>query len=93
MFGLKLVKSQNYLDLELQVAQLQDEVSKKNLVIESLQSEVESLQEKVKTLEKPKKSNKKVELLTDTASAPLKVEKTTKKTPRKKIVRKAEETK
>ena len=94
MFGLKIVKSQNYSDLEWQLKNALEDGYVKAKKIDELQLVIKDLKAKIETLEK----SKKVELLTDVAEAPLAVEKkkrvvkkSSSTTTRKKVVHKSEE--
>jgi hypothetical protein len=94
MFGLKIVNSQNYSDLEWQLKNALEDGYVKAKKIDELQLVIKDLKAKIETLEK----SKNVELLTDVAETPLTVEKkkrVVKKsgstTTRKKVVHKSEE--
>lgn len=94
MFGLKIVNSQNYSDLEWQLKNALEDGYVKAKKIDELQLVIKDLKAKIETLEK----SKKVELLTDVAEAPLVVEKkkrvvkkSSSATTRKKVVHKSEE--
>jgi len=95
MFGLKIVKSQNYSDLEWQLKNALEDGYVKAKKIDELQLKVKELEDKIKSLSAPAKG---VTLITDVAEAPLAVEKrkrVVKKsgstTTRKKVVHKSEE--
>lgn len=93
MFGLKIVKKQDYLNLEREVTDAQALLAEKYGIIRNLENEVKRLNDKIASLENelnaPKKTTnrtKKVELLVDVAEAPLVVEKKKTSKPRKKKV-------
>ena len=94
MFGLKIVKSQDYSDLEWQLKNALEDVSIKTKKIDELMLKVKELEDKIKSLSEPAKG---VTLITDVAEAPLTVEKKkrvvkkTGSTTRKKVVHKSEE--
>jgi len=97
MFGLKLVKSQDYTDLNWRLEQALKLIDEKDEKLAKYSSYISDLENTIKEFESEKtaqkKASKKVELLTDVAETPLKAEKSQKKegkTPRKKI-RKNEE--
>lgn len=105
MFGLKVVKKAEYVDLEEQVSLYQREATDKAVEVSNLQGEVRFLTNKVAELEAKiaelqaeKKPTKEAVLLTDVAETPLKEEKPVRKKtvkategskPRKKVVHKA----
>ena len=93
MFGLKIVKSQDYLDLEWRLNSALIDVEVKAKKIDELLLKVKELEDKIKSLSEPAKG---VTLITDVAEAPLTVEKKrvvkkTGSTTRKKVVHKSEE--
>ena len=93
MFGLKIVKSQDYLNLEWQLKNALEDVSIKTKKIDELQLKVKELEDKIKSLSTPEKE---VTLITDVGEAPLTVKKKsvvkkTGSTTRKKVVHKSEE--
>ena len=94
MFGLKIVKSQDYSNLEWQLKNALEDVRVKTKKIDELMLKVKELEDKIKSLSEPAKG---VTLITDVAEAPLTVEKkkrVVKKTTtstRKRIVHKTEE--
>lgn len=101
MFGLKLVKNQDYADLNWRLEQALKLIEEKDAKIAEQSGYIHELEDKIKDLENEKtavkKASKKVVLLTDVAEEPLKEDKpkkVTKKkegtTPRKRI-RKNEE--
>ena len=93
MFGLKIVKSQDYLNLEWQLKNALEDVSIKAKKIDELLLKVKELEDKLKSLSTPEKE---VTLITDVGEAPLTVKKKrvvkkTGSTTRKKVVHKSEE--
>ena len=80
MFGLKIVKSQDYLDLEWRLNSALIDVEAKAKKIDELLLKVKELEDKIKSLSEPAKG---VTLITDVAEAPLTVEK------KKRVVKKA----
>ena len=93
MFGLKIVKSQDYLDLEWRLNSALIDVEAKAKKIDELQLKVKELEDKIKSLSTPEKE---VTLITDVGEAPLTVKKKrvvkkTGSTTRKKVVHKSEE--
>ena len=93
MFGLKIVKSQDYSDLEWRLINALEDVSIKTKKIDELQLKVKELEDKIKSLSTPEKE---VTLITDVGEAPLTVKKKrvlkkTGSTTRKKVVHKSEE--
>ena len=94
MFGLKIVKSQDYSNLEWQLKNALVDVDFKSKKIDELLLKVKELEDKIKSLSAPENG---VTLITDVAEAPLTVEKkkrVVKKTTtstRKRIVHKTEE--
>ena len=94
MFGLKIVKSQDYSDLEWQLKNALEDVHAKTKKIDELMLKVKELEDKIKSLSEPAKG---VTLITDVAEAPLTVEKKkrvvkkTGSTTRNKVVHKSEE--
>ena len=93
MFGLKIVKSQDYLNLEWQLKNALEDVSIKAKKIDELLLKVKELEDKIKSLSTPEKE---VTLITDVGEAPLTVKKKrvvkkTGSTTRKKVVHKSEE--
>ena len=93
MFGLKIVKSQDYSNLEWQLKNALEDVSIKTKKIDELLLKVKELEDKIKSLSEPAKG---VTLITDVAEAPLTVEKkrVVKKattSTRKRVVHKTEE--
>ena len=93
MFGLKIVKSQDYLNLEWQLINALEDVSIKTKKIDELLLKVKELEDKIKSLSTPEKE---VTLITDVGEAPLTVKKKrvvkkTGSTTRKKVVHKSEE--
>ena len=94
MFGLKIVKSQDYLDLEWRLNSALIDVEAKAKKIDELLLKVKELEDKIKSLSVPANG---VTLITDVAEAPLTVEKkkrVVKKTTtstRKRVVHKTEE--
>ena len=94
MFGLKIVKSQHYSDLEWQLKNALEDGYVKAKKIDELQLKVKELEDKIKSLSAPAKG---VTLLTDVSETPLIVEKKKRvvkkpsSTTRKKVVRKSEE--
>ena len=95
MFGLKLVKKQDYLNLEREVTDAQALLAEKYGIIRSLENEIKRLNDKIASLENelnaPKKTTnrtKKVELLTDVAETPLTVEQ--KPIKRRRVTKKSE---
>lgn len=93
MFGLKIVKSQDYSNLEWQLKNALEDVSIKTKKIDELQLKVKELEDKIKSLSTPEKE---VTLITDVGEAPLTVKKKrvvkkTGSTTRKKVVHKSEE--
>ena len=93
MFGLKIVKSQDYLNLEWQLKNALEDVSIKTKKIDELLLKVKEFEDKIKSLSTPEKE---VTLITDVGEAPLTVKKKrvvkkTGSTTRKKVVHKSEE--
>ena len=94
MFGLKIVKSQDYSNLEWQLKNALADVYIKTKKIDELLLKVKELEDKIKSLSV---SVNGVKLITDVAEAPLTVEKkkrVVKKTTtstRKRVVHKTEE--
>ena len=93
MFGLKIVKSQDYLNLEWQLKNALEDVSIKAKKIDELLLKVKELEDKIKSLSTPEKE---VTLITDVGEAPLTVKKkrVVKKattSTRKRVVHKSEE--
>ena len=93
MFGLKIVKSQDYSNLEWQLKNALADVSIKTKKIDELLLKVKELEDKIKSLSAPANG---VTLITDVAEAPLTVEKkrVVKKattSTRKRVVHKTEE--
>ena len=93
MFGLKIVKSQDYLDLEWRLNSALMDVEAKAKKIDELLLKVKELEDKIKSLSTPEKE---VTLITDVGEAPLTVKKkrVVKKTTtstRKRVVHKTEE--
>ena len=93
MFGLIIVKSQDYLNLEWQLTNALEDVSIKTKKIDELLLKVKELEDKIKSLSTPEKE---VTLITDVGEAPLTVKKKrvvkkTGSTTRKKVVHKSEE--
>ena len=93
MFGLKIVKSQDYSNLEWQLKNALEDVRVKTKKIDELMLKVKELEDKIKSLSTPEKE---VTLITDVGEAPLTVKKkrVVKKTTtstRKRIVHKTEE--
>lgn len=93
MFGLKLVRKQDYTNLKRELTDSQALLAEKYGIIKSLESEIKKLNDKIADLEKqtttPQKTSskvKKIELLTDVAEEPLKVEQKT--TKRRRFVKK-----
>lgn len=80
MFGLKIVKSQDYSDLEWRLNSALIDVEVKTKKIDELMLKVKELEDKIKGLSEPAKG---VTLITDVAEAPLTVEK------KKRVVKKA----
>ena len=93
MFGLKIVKSQDYLDLEWRLNSALIDVEAKAKKIDELLLKVKEVEDKIKSLSTPEKE---VTLITDVGEAPLTVKKKrvvkkTGSTTRKKVVHKSEE--
>ena len=93
MFGLKIVKSQDYSNLEWRLINVLEDVSIKTKKIDALLLKVKELEDKIKSLSAPANG---VTLITDVAEAPLTVEKkrVVKKattSTRKRVVHKTEE--
>ena len=93
MFGLKIVKSQDYSDLEWRLNSALIDVEVKAKKIDELLLKVKELEDKIKSLSTPEKE---VTLITDVGEAPLTVKKKrvvkkTGSTTRKKVVHKSEE--
>ena len=93
MFGLKIVKSQDYLDLEWRLTSALIDLEAKAKKIDELLLKVKELEDKIKSLSTPEKE---VTLITDVGEAPLTVKKKrvvkkTGSTTRKKVVHKSEE--
>ena len=93
MFGLKIVKSQDYLDLEWRLNSALMDVEAKAKKIDELLLKVKELEDKIKSLSTPEKE---VTLIMDVGEAPLTVKKKrvvkkTGSTTRKKVVHKSEE--
>ena len=93
MFGLKIVKSQDYSNLEWQLKNALEDVRVKTKKIDELMLKVKELEDKIKSLSTPEKE---VTLITDVGEAPLTVKKKrvvkkTGSTTRKKVVDKSEE--
>ena len=93
MFGLKIVKSQDYLDLEWRLNSALIDVESKAKKIDELLLKVKELEDKIKSLSTPEKE---VTLITDVGEAPLTVKKKrvvkkTGSTTRKKVVHMSEE--
>lgn len=94
MFGLKIVKSQDYSDLEWQLKNALEDVHAKTKKIDELMLKVKELEDKIKSLSEPVKG---VTLITDVAEAPLTVEnkkrvvKKATTSTRKRVVHKSEE--
>ena len=80
MFGLKIVKSQDYSDLEWQLKNALEDVHSKTKKIDELMLKVKELEDKIKSLSEPAKG---VTLITDVGEAPLTVEK------KKRVVKKS----
>ena len=70
MFGLKIVKSQDYSDLEWQLKNALEDVHAKTKKIDELMLKVKELEDKIKSLSEPAKG---VTLITDVAESPLTV--------------------
>lgn len=105
MFGLKIVKKQDYLDVLEERNLYQREAADKAAQVENLQGVVNYLNNRIAALEQQIATPKKETpvLLEDVAEAPLEVEKPAKKTrkvvkttegvkPRKRVTHKSEET-
>ena len=93
MFGLKIVKSQDYSNLEWQLKNALADVYIKTKKIDELLLKVKELEDKIKSLSAPANG---VTFITDVAEAPLTVEKkrVVKKattSTRKRVVHKTEE--
>ena len=93
MFGLKIVKSQDYLDLEWRLNSALIDVEAKAKKIDELLLKVKELEDKIKSLSTPEKE---VTLITDVGEETLtvknnRVAKKTGSTPSKKVVHKSEE--
>ena len=93
MFGLKIVKSQDYSNLEWRLKNALADVYIKTKKIDELLLKVKELEDKIKSLSTPEKE---VTLITDVGEAPLTVKKKrvvkkTGSTTRKKVVHKSEE--
>ena len=94
MFGLKIVKSQDYSNLEWQLKNALEDVYIKTKKIDELLLKVKELEDKIKSLSTPEKE---VTLITDVGEAPLTVKKkrvvkkTTTTSTRKRVVHKTEE--
>ena len=93
MFGLKIVKSQDYSNLEWQLKNALEDVYIRTKKIDELLLKVKELEDKIKSLSAPANG---VTLITDVAEAPLTVEKkrVVKKattSTRKRVVHKTEE--
>ena len=93
MFGLKIVKSQDYLNLEWRLINALEDVDIKTKKIDELMLKVKELEDKIKSLSTPEKE---VTLITDVGEAPLTVKKkrVVKKattSTRKRVVHKSEE--
>ena len=93
MFGLKIVKSQDYSNLEWQLKNALEDVYIKTKKIDELLLKVKELEDKIKSLSTPEKE---VTLITDVGEAPLTVKKkrVVKKattSTRKRVVHKTEE--
>lgn len=94
MFGLKIVKSQDYSNLEWQLKNALEDVSIKTKKIDELQLKVKELEDKIKSLSEPVNG---VTLITDVAEVPLTVEKKKRvikkgtTSTRKRVVHKTEE--
>ena len=93
MFGLKIVKSQDYSNLEWQLKNALEDVYIRTKKIDELLLKVKELEDKIKSLSAPANG---VTLTTDVAEAPLTVEKkrVVKKattSTRKRVVHKTEE--
>ena len=93
MFGLKIVKSRDYSNLEWQLKNALEDVYIKTKKIDELLLKVKELEDKIKSLSAPANG---VTLITDVAEAPLTVEKkrVVKKattSTRKRVVHKTEE--
>lgn len=93
MFGLKIVKSQDYSNLEWQLKNALEDVYIKTKKIDELLLKVKELEDKIKSLSAPANG---VTLITDVAEVPLTVEKkrVVKKattSTRKRVVHKTEE--
>ena len=80
MFGLKIVKSQDYLNLEWRLINALEDVSVKTKKIDELLLKVKELEDKIKSLSAPANG---VTLITDVAEVPLTVDK------KKRVVKKA----
>lgn len=80
MFGLKIVKSQDYSNLERQLMNALQDGYFKGKEIAALQLKIKELEDKIESLSAPVKG---VTLITDVAEAPLTVEK------KKRVVKKA----
>ena len=94
MFGLKIVKKQEYSDLKWRLDNVISIADSKELtiqeqaaIIKKLSSEVEDLKNRISELETPSKPLDEPVLITDVAEAPLKEEKPVKK-PRKTVQKK-----
>ena len=77
MFGLKLVKKQDYLNLERELKDSQALLAEKYAIIASLEQEIKKLNGQIFELKKEETrpvKNAKTVLLTDIAENPLKVE-------------------
>lgn len=98
MFGLKIVKEQDYSVLEYQLEKAQTQLDERDCEIKTLNSRIQDLENEVKSLLKKlsdhngaEESKPEVVLLTDVAEKPLAEETPVKKT--RKVVKKTEESK
>ena len=75
MFGLKIVKKQEYLALQKKVEDLQVRIENQNAIISSLEKEYNEVSTQLHQLQNPNPDEGGAILLTDVAEKPLEVEK------------------
>ena len=89
MFGLKIIKKQEYLNLQKKVDELQKRVVEQNATICALEQDYNKVSTQLHQLQNPTSDNGEAVLLTDVAVQPLEVVKKTraKKTTRSKTTK------
>ena len=87
MFGLKIIKKQEYVDLKWRLDNVisisdakETTIEEQAAIIKKLSGEIENLKKRISELETPSKPLNEPVLLTDVAEVPLKEEKPAKKT-------------